>query len=308
MADSEDKYFELLKSKIVATMQETYPGIPDSISDWKGQNIIDFQSDLKFKQNQYLSEKWFYTHMKSENSKLPRIDILNFLSRYTGYRNWDNFKHFQTGSDKVAEHDKSNSYFYIIPLITVLTLTIFYFLYLLLYTKEYNFCFYDSISKQPISNTFIEITLLEHKQSPRNYLCDSVGCFSLKTHRRKVRFVIESPYYKRDTVVRVLSSFNRNEKIKLKADDYSLLIHYFSRNKVEDWLKRREALNRMFSDSAKIYQVYEGTVGMEMYNKWEFIQKLSLPTSGLKDIEILNTKYDDEQITHLRFKQNSNSE
>jgi len=289
-------------------MQETYPGIPASISDWKGQNIVDFQSDLKFKQNQYLSEKWFYTHMKTENQKLPRIDILNFLSRYTGYRSWDNFKHAHSKSNNVDASDKSNSYFYVVPLITVVTLTVFYFLYLLLYTQEFTFCFYDSISKQPISNTIIEITLLENEQSPRNYLCDSLGCFSLKTHKRQVHFVVESPYYHRDTVVRVLSRFNRNEKIKLKVDDYSLMIHYFSKNKIQDWLKRREELDQMFSDSAKIFQVYEGTVGMELYNKWEFIQKLSIPTSGLKDIEILNTKYEDDQITHLSFKQNNNSE
>jgi len=289
-------------------MQETYPGIPDSISEWKGQNIVDFQSDLKFKLNQYLSEKWFYSHMKSENPKLPRIDILNFLSRYTGYQSWDNFKHIHTQSNKGEVRDKSNSYFYVVPLITVLILTVLYFLYLLLYTQEYRFCFYDSISKQPISNTIIEVTLLEKDQSPRNYFCDSAGCFILKTHKRKVNFAVESPYYHRDTITRVLNRFNRNEKIKLKVDDYSLLIHYFSTNNVQDWLNRREELSRMFSDSAKIFQVYEGTVGMEMYNKWEFIQKLSVPTSGLKDIEILNTKYNDEQITHLRFKQNNNSE
>lgn len=60
----------------------------------------------------------------------------------------------------------------------------------------------------------------------------------------------------------------------------------------------------MFSDSARIFQVMEGTIGMEMYNKWEFIIKLNLPTSSLRDIEILDTKYGNEKITHLRFKQN----
>ncbi|WP_340114284.1 hypothetical protein [Maribellus mangrovi] len=308
MTNSEEKYFALLKREIVAKMQETYPGIPESVSDWKGQNIIDFQSDLKFKLNHYLSEKWFYNHMKSESSKLPRIDILNFLSEYTGFQNWDNFKHVHSNIERTQKSNKSKKQFYTIPLITVVGLTIIYSLYVFFYSQEYRFCFYDSITRQPVQNTIIEVTLLEKKQSPRNYLGDTNGCFTLKTNKRKVSFVVESPYYKRDTISRTLSSFNRNENIKLRVDDYALLLHYFSNNKIQDWMNRRQELSRMFSDEAKIYQVYEGTVGMEMYNKWEFIQKLSLPSSGLKDIEILNTKYDDEQITHLRFRQNGNSE
>ena len=61
---------------------------------------------------------------------------------------------------------------------------------------------------------------------------------------------------------------------------------------------------KAFTENAKIFQVYEGTIGMEIYNKWEFINKLTLPASGLKDIEILDTEYSGEKIMHLRFKQN----
>ena len=86
MDTHEIKYFKLLKENIVEVMQQSNPEIPNSISDWKGQNIIDFQENLRFKQNEYLSEKWFYTHMKTANLKLPRIDILNFLSKYVGYK------------------------------------------------------------------------------------------------------------------------------------------------------------------------------------------------------------------------------
>lgn len=82
------------------------------------------------------------------------------------------------------------------------------------------------------------------------------------------------------------------------------MIHYFSNSNVKDWLKRKDELNQMISDNAKIFQVVNGTVGVEMYNKWEFINKLTLPSSGLRDIEILDTQYNDEKISHLRFKQN----
>jgi len=84
-------YFELLKQKIVATMQQSYPGINPSISDWKGQEITDFQEELLIKVNAHISEKWFYNHIKSENRSLPRIDVLNLLSKYAGYANWNDF-------------------------------------------------------------------------------------------------------------------------------------------------------------------------------------------------------------------------
>lgn len=304
MVNSKDKYFELLKGKIVEIMQMKYPGIPDSIADWKGQNIIDFQAELVLSQKEHLSEKWFYTHMKSVNRKLPRIDILNFLSQYVGYQNWEDFKHYQSENKQNVKKERSKQLYYLLPLLIVLMLTTIYLVYQSFYIQEYNFCFYDSVSKESITNGIIEVTLLEKKESPRNFFCDDNGCFILKTNKKNIRFIVESPYFKKDTITRRLNGFNHTETIKLEADDYALMIHYFSSSKVQDWLKRKEDLNQMISDEAKIYQVFEGTIGMEMYNKWEFINKLTLPTNSLSNIEILDTKYENEQITHLSFRQN----
>ena len=119
MEISESKYLEILKGQIVGVMQQSHPEIPDLISNWKGQNILDFQDDLRLKQNEYISEKWFYTHMKMGNSKLPRIDILNFLSKYVGYKNWDEFKLENTGANNIIQKDKSNRVFYLVPLIMI---------------------------------------------------------------------------------------------------------------------------------------------------------------------------------------------
>jgi len=82
------------------------------------------------------------------------------------------------------------------------------------------------------------------------------------------------------------------------------MIQYFSTMNVKDWQKRRDQLNLMISDSALIYQVFDQeAVGVELYNKWEFINKLTLPSTGLKDIEILDTQYQGDKITLIRFKQ-----
>lgn len=286
-------------------MQETYPGIPNSISDWKGQDIVDFQTELLVKQNQNISEKWFYTHMKSDNRKLPRIDILNFLSKYVGSNNWNHFKY--TNSDNVTSDirlkDKSNKVFFILPLLTLGLILIFYLAFSALYTQEYTFCFYDSDTKQPIQNQIIEISVFSENESPQNFLCENTGCFTLKSNSRKIRFSVESPYYYSDTITRILNKFNRTENIKLKIDDYAVMIQYFSTNNVKNWLKRRENLNEMISDNARIFQVVNGTIGMEMYSKWEFINKLSLPTNSLQNIEIIDSKYEDGKITRLRFTQ-----
>ena len=304
MEISESKYLEILKGQIVGVMQQSHPEIPDLISNWKGQNILDFQDDLRLKQNEYISEKWFYTHMKMGNSKLPRIDILNFLSKYVGYKNWDEFKLENTGANNIIQKDKSNRVFYLVPLIMILALSVFYLAFKSMYTQEYTFCFYDSDTKKPVINSIIEISVLSNIESPVNYLCNNEGCFTLKTNKRILKFVVETPYYQTDTIVRTLNKFNRTENVKLKIDDYVVMIHYFSNSNVEDWLKRRENLNLMISDSAKIFQVLEGTIGMEIYNKWEFINKLTLPASSLRDIEIIDAQYKGEKITRLRFKQN----
>lgn len=300
--DSELKYFELLKGKIAEKLHQSHPEIPVSVTDWKGQNIIDFQENLHYEQNEYISEKWFYTHMKSENSKLPRIDILNFLSKYVGYRNWDEFK-LKNSEPGYHPTDKPKRVFYLVPFFVLLALLAFYFIFNSIYTQEYTFCFYDNDTKLPIENTTIEVSILADGESPLNYFCDG-GCFSIKTKERILEFVVETPYYHNDTIKRTLNKFNRTENIKLKIDDYAVMIQYFSNSNVEDWIKRRENLDLMFSDSVKIFQVLEGTVGMEIYNKWEFINKLTMPSQGLRDIEIIDTKYEGEKITRLRFMQN----
>jgi hypothetical protein len=55
--------FELLKKKIVETMQQSFPGISSSISEWKGQDIVNFQEELLLRVNAHISEKWSSIHL-----------------------------------------------------------------------------------------------------------------------------------------------------------------------------------------------------------------------------------------------------
>lgn len=109
--------FEILKKAIANRFLEENSAQSENISDWKGQEITSFQDDLFNKTKSTVSEKWFYTYFKSDFKKLPRIDMLNLLAQYCGYKNWAHFlnvqriEHFETNKPEIevyeenAEHD-----------------------------------------------------------------------------------------------------------------------------------------------------------------------------------------------------------
>jgi hypothetical protein len=163
---------------------------------------------------------------------------------------------------------------------------------------------FSDITEQPV-----QLEILNSGESSRTYNSDSSGCLSLITSITKIRFVVSSRYYKTDTIVRVLNKYDRTELVKLRTDDYALMLHYFSCSNVEAWHKRREQLDEMFADDAIIYEVFKHSkIGMEMYEKWEFIDKLTLPSKTLKQIEVLNMEYTDGKIIKLRFSHQNQNE
>ena len=286
-------------------MQQSYPGVNPSLSEWKGQEITDFQEELLKKVNANISEKWFYTHMKSTHTSLPRIDMLNFLSKYAGYANWDDFV-FRNRKllPAVAYRKSGNRYFIIIPALLLAVICILFLLFKLFDTQEYKFCFYDADTREPILNCKIEVRLLLENESPVTCYSRPDGCFFLKTDKSRIRMVVSGSYYKTDTIVRVLKKLEHNEIISLHANDYALMIHFISQMNVTDWEKRRSRLESMIDDGAMICQVFNDktATGMELYNKQEFIDKLTMPSGSLKNIEILDTKFREDKIAVLKFR------
>ncbi|MCX6303647.1 MAG: hypothetical protein NT040_01640 [Bacteroidetes bacterium] len=312
MSPHNQAYFEALKQKIVAIMQQSYPGINPSISDWKGQEITDFQEELRLKVNARISEKWFYTHMKSGKSSVPRIDMLNLLSRYAGYANWDDFVYHNseiTGDASVAipAPKSANRFFLLVPMLALLVVLIFYGLFKLFNTREYRFSFYDADTREPITGSPVEVTLLSDGESPVKNLVSPDGSFLLKTDQSLIRMVVKAPYYRSDTITRMVKKLNREEKVMLHADDYALMIHYYSMMKVDDWQKRRTRLEAMIDDAAVICQVVSDkeATGMALFNKDEFIDKMTMPAGSLKNIEILGSQMRENKIMVLRFRVNT---
>jgi len=301
-------------------MQKSYPGINPSISEWKGQEITDFQEELRIRVNANISEKWFYNHMKSPGPSLPRIDMLNILSKFTGYANWDEFvfKEGQsilipTGTTTPRTTEKThlpvtkspaNRYFILVPVLALSLLLALFGFYSIFNTREYRFTFEDADTHEQVINPLTEVILLPEGESPVHAKVDSDGSFRLRTSARRIRMVVKSPYYQNDTVVRVVKKFSRNETVALKSDDYSLMIHYLSTMKVDDWEKRRKHLDAVIGDDAMICQVGRDKEipAIAIYSKEEFIDLLSMPSGSLKNIEILDSHVKNDKIVLMKFR------
>jgi hypothetical protein len=292
-------------------MKQTYPGISNSISDWKGQEITDFQEELLRQVNAHISEKWFYTHMKGNRDTLPRVDILNLLSRFVGYKNFDDFCFHHQGESVEADpvpqaKSTANRYFVLVPVLVVAAVALFFWIVMLFNTREYRFCFVDADTREPITGSKISVTILVNGESPLQLMADATGCLSYKTSLSRITMVVSAPYYRPDTIERMVKKFNREELIMLHANDYALMIHYFSEMKVDDWQKRRNKLEEMFAENAKICQLIGGTEnpGMVLYTRDEFIDRMTMPVGSLQHIEILDTRLRQEKIVLLRFRVN----
>lgn len=110
MTDLDLLHFEQLKKDVQAQYLKEYTPSYDDISKWKGIDIIYFQEDLRKKAKGNISEKSFYTYFKnSPVTKLPRIDMLNLLSIYTGYDSWYEFKKQHLFAGELLQQDQDMS-------------------------------------------------------------------------------------------------------------------------------------------------------------------------------------------------------
>ncbi|MCB0429067.1 MAG: hypothetical protein H6585_02925 [Flavobacteriales bacterium] len=322
MPTSDLTYFDLLKQEIEATFRSRHPACTDPLPEWKGQDIVDFQEDLRTVAGGSISEKWFYTHMKNRAEALPRIDMLNMLSKYAGHESWKAFCYKADGSgtkEEVAaaapppeqpatpsgKSKKKRSRMAILMVILAAALSPVWMKKKPKVTAC-TFCFVEHLRNVPASAGRIELLLLSDGESPRRIQVDASGCVSFDTEDERVRFVVQSPYYKTDTIERVLHrKTDYREKFSLRPNDYAMMIHYLSTSNTKDWKKRRAQLMDMIAEDARILQVVEdGNHGIELYNREEFVNKLTLPVKSLRNIEVIESTYKGDKISFLRFIQN----
>ncbi len=295
----EDKIvFELLKEAVAQKFLKNNSASNPDISKWKGQDIISFQEDLQRYTKTSISEKSFYSYFKNSTEKLPRVDILTMLSQYCGYSNWNDFKEKKLSSNVFKKKKRTHKWFVII----VSSLGLVGILLFLIPTKHtFNFCFIDQDRNQPITRIPLDVIILNDKESQFYTKSDSLGCFSWKTTDDYIHFVVQSPYHKTDTIYRIAASENQ-EHLKVRTNDYALMLHYYANGKIEDWKNRKKELSRMISDDVTIMQILPHGLGIEIYSKNDFINTLTTPTESLKNIEIIESQRKNEQIVKLKFR------
>jgi hypothetical protein len=306
-------YFKKLKEEISRKYRQKNPGIPENLGDWNGKAIEGFQKDLQEEVKSAISVRWFYNHIKADNEhKIPRTDVLDLLCRYVGYSGWTEFisKKKEEGikpateSESLTINKRIKNKVLMIPVMILVFLLAGWIIIKRSADNTYKFCLLDLDTGTPVKNSKIEIKLFKNNESSQSLLCDSNGCFALNSAPGKVKFVVNAQYYQPDTIVRILPAQATSESIMLKPDDYALMISIFSHSKVQDWEKRKKELEAMFTNDAMIFQVDPvNKRAMEIFNKEEFIEKLTMPLSSLKNIEVTETWYAGKQISALRFMQ-----
>ena len=301
--------FQQLKQDVATTARQACPANPSDIRTWKGEDIRCFQNDLAEKVNGRVSEKWFYTHFKADRETVPRVDMLDLLSRYVGYDSWNDYRQQHSPEAAVLPPaPRAGQKAWVGIAAGVLLLSGLLGLYHWIQRPvTYRFCLMNAYDRQPVSPDEVSVRVLLEGESPYRLPVDAGGCLTVTTRNARVRLMVRSSYYKSDTLVRVLDKANPTEQVALETDDYAWMLRLFSRADVSDWQQRRAQLDSMFAPDARIYQLFAGqAVGMELYNKQEFINKLTMPLRSLRQIEVLDIRYADDRIQVLRFKQKEN--
>ncbi|WP_458627602.1 hypothetical protein [Winogradskyella sp. PC D3.3] len=293
MISNDLELFVHLKELVVKTFLKRH-NASKSVKDWSGNDIVVFQEDLFERVKTRVSEKWFYTYFKNDTDKLPRVDMLNLLSTYVGFKNWSDFK---TANSKVSKQKSKALQFYLLPIVLLTILIAFWFTNR---SHTYTICFIDDIKGQPIDSIRLDIKILNIDETPTYIKSDHNGCFTYTTDADYITFVVQSPYHKTDTIVKSIKNID-NGKVKLNTDDYALMLDYYSSKNLIDWKAHKANLEKIFSNDALIYQIFPNNIGIELYTKHEFITKLTTPTQSLKQMKILSKTYADGKIVKLKF-------
>lgn len=340
LSNSETILFNILKSEIQAKYLESHTPSEENISQWKGIDIVYFQEDLRKIAKGNLSEKTFYTYFKSNSTeKLPRIDMLNLLCNYVGYESWSDFK--KKSEDKtpaliakftevktlapISEQIKEDNKKSVLnktknsiskQVRTNIWLSVSFFLVLVLlftvfkddiFGKTYTYCFTDGDRNTQIKDV-LEIRVIKENESPLLFRIKNGECFVYKTKDKSLKMVINSPFYKEEIVNRNLKNASENENIELTPDDNAIMLYYYSKSIKDLWKKRRE-LDRLISNDAIIYQVFDNDFyGVETLTKEKYITLVTLPSTSLENLNVLEIQMDKDKkkIKKIKFKINNN--
>ncbi|WP_304343335.1 hypothetical protein [Chryseobacterium koreense] len=171
-----------------------------------------------------------------------------------------------------------------------------------LFSKKFYYSFIDADRNSKI-NAELQVQILKDNESPILYVAKPNEPFVYTTKSKKLTMVVSSPYYRTDTIYRNLETAPEAENIELKPNDYAIMLFYYSKS-ITDLKKKRESLNYLISDNALIYQVYDNeTYGVETMDKQRYINLVTLPSTSLENLQVIETKDDKAgKINMIKFK------
>lgn len=285
MLDPRRSHFDKLKSELRKVAEQRL-SIRKDFGEWSLNDMSDFRADLEAVCKSSVSEKWFYTHLKNESETLPRVDVLHLLSQYCGYANWDAFCYEAQPSEKhLGKLSKWHILWLLVPV----------FGYMLWpRSRQVKVYFEDAYTKESISDTSL------------SFFAGNGEGISMKRGMEKLRqgdsVWVDGPYYKKKGFI---NSGQDTVRVVLFPDDYVMMLNFFSRSTTEDWETRRLQLEDAIHPAAKIFQSHPQFNGIEMLNREDFIDRLTLPINALKNLEIQDVVYKNDKIYRLRFLQKS---
>ena len=175
-----------------------------------------------------------------------------------------------------------------------------------LFSKKFYYSFIDADRNSKI-NAELQVQILKENESPILYVAKPNEPFVYTTKSKNLTMVVSSPYYRTDTIQRNLETAPEAENIELKPNDYAIMLFYYSKS-IKDLKKKRESLNYLISDNALIYQVYDNeTYGVETMDKQRYINLVTLPSTSLENLEVIETRNDlSGKINMIKFKITTN--
>ncbi|AWH83772.1 hypothetical protein HYN59_00980 [Flavobacterium album] len=298
--------FYLLKQKILVKYREHFPYYSGDIHKFGNKEIAQLIDLIEKECNERVSEKWVYTHLKPiANDKLPRKDMLNILCRWTGFTDWDEFafnnKNIPEAPKEVLPKNKNNNKNIVYAGMGIAAVLLAAIIGLTSVKGDTFICFKDKYTKKEIEGDKVIVNIL--KKSGKEKLPRKGNCFLLKDMDTETVLIVESAYYKPDTLHIAAGSSRGNYEFDLQPDDYAMMMRAYLNNNAEDWKKRKSQLNDIISDDAVIEEIMFDDIGVEFLDKAEFISKMTTPSKISKAMEIVEIEYKENKIVSLKYMQ-----
>ena len=217
-----------------------------------------------------------------------------------------------TSSQRIFKNPFINlikQYFWLISSVVLMTMVLILVFWQRIFATDYKFTFIDADRNTKIKD-IIEIRVLKENETPIRYIInsgkdiedDDLGVFRFPTQSKTLAMEVNSPFYRKDTIYRNLDPARTNETIELEPDVYAQALYYYSTNDIS---KKREELDKIISNNALIYQVFDNeTYGVETLDKQKYIGLVTTPTTSLKNFKMIETKVSPEtkKIILIKFK------